>query len=141
MRPNAGQVTTNATKGLDRHFAATPDRKTHHQHGPAAEPHNTSCLGNVTVADKDAASCLGNVTVADTDAAKLFGYFRFPVSLMVSLFGSLGWRGNLLSCVRVCTNPYVSYQEGFVLERGEGDLVSESLDALQDRLVFCTLGG
>jgi len=42
VRPNAGQVTTNATKGLDRHFAATPDRKTHHQHGPAAELHNTS---------------------------------------------------------------------------------------------------
>jgi len=42
VRPIAGQVIFTATKGLDRHSAARPDRKTHHHCGPAAELYNTS---------------------------------------------------------------------------------------------------
>jgi len=69
--------------------------------------------------------------------SKLFGKARRqPAPPLVSFLGLFGGGEELFSRVRFCKNPFVSYQEGFVLELGEGDLVSESLDALHRQTGF-----
>ena len=68
---------------------------------------------------------------------KLFGKLRRQPPAPSVQFRPF-WKGerDIFPRVRICRTPFVSYQGGDVLELGEGDLVSESLDALHRQTGF-----